>query len=150
MDMRSTAPARTTPTGTWRLTAVPLDLAVPQTRRAVRELLRRQGVPLTGDRLHDALLILTELLTNAVRHAALLTPEIGVEVSVGDGLLRIAVEDGHPYRPAALQAAPERELTCGRGLLLVRATATAAGGGCGVTPSATGGKAVWATLPLDG
>ncbi|MGP4111893.1 ATP-binding protein [Streptomyces sp. 4N509B] len=137
------------PTGTWRLTVVPLDLAVPRTRHAVRELLRRQRAPLAADRLHEALLILTELLTNAVRHAALLTPEIGVEISLDAGWLRLAVEDGHPYRPAALAAAPEEHQTGGRGLLLVRTLALAAGGDCGVTPTATGGKTVWAALPLD-
>ncbi|RKN41331.1 ATP-binding protein [Streptomyces hoynatensis] len=138
------------PTGTWRFTVAPRDGSVPQVRHAVRDLLCRQYPPLRADLLHGALLILSELVTNAVRHAALLTPEIGVEVTLQAGLLRLAVEDGHPYRPRALQLSPERQLTSGRGLLLVKATAAEAGGACGVEPTAAGGKVVWAALPLHG
>jgi two-component sensor histidine kinase len=157
MDTRSVAPLPASPApaptgapaGTWRFTAAPVDVSVPQTRHAVRELLLRQGAPLSADLLHGVLLILSELVTNAVRHAALLTPVIGVEARLEGGWVRLAVEDGHPYRPAALHAAPEHGHTGGRGLLLVRATAQAAGGCYGVEPTAAGGKAVWAALPLD-
>jgi two-component sensor histidine kinase len=151
MDTRSVTPLPTppVPTGAWRFTVAPADVSVPQTRRAVRELLLRQGAPLSADLLHGVLLILSELVTNAVRHAALLTPVIGVEVRLEGGWVRLAVEDGHPYRPGALHAAPEHGHTGGRGLLLVRATAQEAGGCYGVEPTAAGGKAVWAALPLD-
>ncbi|MEO3752110.1 ATP-binding protein [Streptomyces sp. B6B3] len=151
MDIRSVAPPRPAPalTGAWRFTAAPLDVAVPQIRHAVRDLLRRQQAPLSADLLHGVLLIVSELVTNAVRHAALLTPVIGVEVRLEPGWVRLAVEDGHPYRPTALRVAPEQETTGGRGLLLVRATAESAGGDCGVEPTADGGKRTWAALPLD-
>ncbi|RMI31106.1 ATP-binding protein [Streptomyces triticirhizae] len=135
--------------GTWRFTLAPEERSVPQARHAVRDLLRRRAAPLTADRLHGLLLILTELVTNAVRHAALLTPTIGVEVAVDTQWVWVRVEDGHPYRPHALAASPERQRTGGRGLLLVQATAHEAGGSCGVRATADGGKVIWAVLPLD-
>lgn len=133
--------------GTWRFTASALDSSVPQLRHAVRDLVRRQGsVP--DETLQSLLLILSELATNAVRHAALLSPEIGVEVRLRDGWLRIAVEDGHPYRPKALDADPGQEHTGGRGLLLVKLITAEAGGVCDVEQTGTGGKVIWAALPL--
>ncbi|KAB8166559.1 ATP-binding protein [Streptomyces sp. 3MP-14] len=135
--------------GTWRFTLAPEERSVPQARHAVRDLLRRRAAPLTADRLHGLLLILTELVTNAVRHAALLTPTIGVEVAVDAHWVWVRVEDGHPYRPHALAASPERQRTGGRGLLLVQATAHESGGSCGVRATADGGKVIWAVLPLD-
>ncbi|WP_052850351.1 ATP-binding protein [Streptomyces avicenniae] len=155
MDSRSGAPPYsglpTTPAhaGAWRFTVPPDDLSVPQIRHAVRDLLHRRAAPLSADTLHGVQLILSELVTNAVRHAALLTPQIGVEIALDDRWIRISVEDGHPYRPRALALTPDRHGTGGRGLLLVKATATDAGGACGVEPTAAGGKVVWATLPLD-
>ncbi|MDT0268358.1 ATP-binding protein [Streptomyces sp. DSM 44915] len=135
--------------GSWRFTLAPQDSSVPQARHAVRDLLRRRAAPLSADRLHGLMLILTELVTNAVRHAALLTPAIGVEVTVDPHWVWVRVEDGHPYRPQALAASPERHHTGGRGLLLVQATAQEAGGSCGVRATAVGGKVIWAVLPLD-
>ncbi|GAA2424578.1 ATP-binding protein [Streptomyces macrosporus] len=134
--------------GTWRFTAPVRDSSVPLARHAVRDLVRRRGVPVSDDLLHSLLLILSELVTNAVRHAALLSTEIGVEVAVGADWVRIGVEDGHPYRPTALAADPSQEHTGGRGLLLVKATVAEAGGICEVRQTASGGKEVWAVLPL--
>lgn len=134
--------------GTWRFTAPVRDSSVPRARHTVRDLLRRGGVPLSEELLHSLLLILSELVTNAVRHAALLSTEIGVEVVVGADRVWIGVEDGHPYRPSALAADPDREHTGGRGLLLVTATVAEAGGSCEVLQTASGGKVVRAVLPL--
>ncbi len=68
--------------------------------------------------MHGLLLIVSELVTNAVRHAALLSPVLAVEVAVGAEWVRVSVEDNHPYRPTALEA--DHGQTGGRGLLLVR------------------------------
>jgi two-component sensor histidine kinase len=119
---------------------------VPQARHAVRDLLRNQRVPVDTDTFHGLLLIVSELASNAVRHAALLSPEIAVEVCVGSGWVRIGVEDNHPYRPKALEAG--QGWTGGRGLLLVKTIATESGGMCDVEQTASGGKVVWAALPL--
>ncbi|MBZ4323412.1 ATP-binding protein [Streptomyces sp. SCA2-4] len=119
---------------------------MPRARHGVRDLMRRQNVPLPGDRLDGLLLIVSELVTNAVQHAALLSPELTVEVSVGPTEVRVAVEDGHPYRPRPLL--PDEERIGGRGLLLVQAVVDEAGGSYDVEHTPSGGKVVWAVLPL--
>ncbi|MFE9557525.1 ATP-binding protein [Streptomyces sp. NPDC006692] len=132
--------------GVWRFTAPAVDVSVPQARHAVRDLLTRQRVPAHDDLVQGLLLIVSELVTNAVRHAALLSPQVAVEVAIGAEWIRIAVEDNHPYRPKALEADYGR--TGGRGLLLVREVTQEAGGVCDVEQTANGGKIVWAALPL--
>ncbi|GGS22250.1 ATP-binding protein [Streptomyces humidus] len=132
--------------GVWRFTADAVDASVPQARHAVRDLLRRQGVPVPDDLAQALLLIVSELVTNAVRHAAVLSPTLEVEIAVGAEWVRVAVEDSHPYRPTALEADHAR--TGGRGLLLVRELTREAGGVCDVEHTASGGKVVWAALPL--
>ena len=132
--------------GVWRFTAPAEDASVPQARHAVRDLLYRQGVPASPDLVHGLLLIVSELATNAVRHAAVLSPTLAVEVAVGAEWVRVSVEDNHPYRPTALETDHGR--TGGRGLLLVREIAREAGGVCDIEHTASGGKVVWAALPL--
>ncbi|WP_443053645.1 ATP-binding protein [Streptomyces sp. NBC_00285] len=133
--------------GVWRFTAPAVDESVPQARHAVRDLLYRQGVPASEDLVQGLLLIVSELVTNAVRHAALLSPMLAVEVAVGAEWVRVSVEDNHPYRPTALEAAHSE--TGGRGLLLVREVTREAGGACDVEHTAGGGKVIWAALPLS-
>ncbi|CAM5489278.1 hypothetical protein SMICM304S_09540 [Streptomyces microflavus] len=119
--------------GVWRFTAPAVEVSVPQARHAVRDLLGRQGVPIEEDILQGLLLIVSELVTNAVKHAALLSPELAVEVAIGADWVRVSVEDNHPYRPTALETdyaqtarptrvccssrrSPRRRVgTCGRG-----------------------------------
>jgi anti-sigma regulatory factor (Ser/Thr protein kinase) len=132
--------------GVWRFTAPAVDASVPQARRAVRDLLARQRVPAAEDVVDGLLLIVSELATNAVRHAAVLSPMLAVEVAVGADWVRVSVEDEHPYRPTALETDHGR--TGGRGLLLVREIAREAGGMCDMAHTASGGKVIWATLPL--
>ncbi|WP_030382757.1 MULTISPECIES: ATP-binding protein [unclassified Streptomyces] len=132
--------------GVWRFTAPAVDASVPQARRAVRDLLTRQRVPAAEDVVDGLLLIVSELATNAVRHAAVLSPMLAVEVAVGADWVRVSVEDEHPYRPTALETDHGR--TGGRGLLLVREIAREAGGVCDMAHTASGGKVIWATLPL--
>ncbi|MGW1074700.1 ATP-binding protein [Streptomyces sp. NPDC002537] len=132
--------------GAWRFTAPALDSSVPRARHAVRDLLGHQRVPLRDDLLHGLLLIVSELVTNAVQHAALLSPEVAVEVSIGPHWVRVAVEDDHPYRPKPLEADDDR--IGGRGLLLVKTISDEAGGLCDVEHTAGGGKVVWAALPI--
>ncbi|MBB5936666.1 ATP-binding protein [Streptomyces zagrosensis] len=132
--------------GNWRFTAKAEEAAVPQARHAVRDLLKNQCVPVAGDMVHSLLLIVSELVTNAVKHAAVLSPEIAVEVSIAPEWVKVAVEDNHPYRPKALVA--DQGQTGGRGLLLVKAVADEVGGSYDVEHTASGGKVVWAALPL--
>ncbi|MET7647572.1 ATP-binding protein [Streptomyces sp. NPDC005426] len=148
MESRGSVPARPVSyEGVWRFTAPATDVSVPQARHAVRDLLERQGVPLDDDIAQGLLLIVSELATNAVKHAALLSPELAVEVAVGAGWIRVSVEDNHPYRPTALET--DYAQTGGRGLLLVREITREAGGSCDVEHTAGGGKVIWAALPLS-
>ncbi|MEU5720117.1 ATP-binding protein [Streptomyces sp. NPDC020403] len=147
MESRGSVPARSVPyEGVWRFAAPAVDASVPQARHAVRDLLHRQAVPVDDAILHGLLLIVSELVTNAVRHAALLSPELAVEVAVGAEWIRVCVEDNHPYRPTALVA--DHGQTGGRGLLLVREITAEAGGTCDVEYTTGGGKIIWAALPL--
>ncbi|MGW8886531.1 ATP-binding protein [Streptomyces sp. NPDC055749] len=147
MESRGSVPAHTVSyEGVWRFTAPAVDISVPQARHAVRDLVNRQGVPLDDEILQGLLLIVSELATNAVKHAALLSPELAVEVAIGADWIRISVEDNHPYRPTALET--DYAQTGGRGLLLVREVTAEAGGTCDVEHTASGGKIIWAALPL--
>jgi two-component sensor histidine kinase len=132
--------------GVWRFTAPAVDASVPQARHAVRDLLYRQRVPISEDLAQGLLLIVSELVTNAVRHAALLSPTLAVEVAVGAEWVRLSVEDNHPYRPTALETDHGR--TGGRGLLLVTEITREAGGVCDIEHTAGGGKVIWVALPL--
>jgi two-component sensor histidine kinase len=130
----------------WRFTAAAVDASVPQVRHGVRTLVADLGVPIDEDVLYGLLVIVSELVTNAVKHAAVLSPELGVEIAVGPDWIRVAVEDQHPYRPKALETDHAR--TGGRGLLLVKTITAEAGGSCDVAQTATGGKVIWAAVPL--
>lgn len=114
--------------------------AVPGARAQLREVLSGWGMSeLEG----DALLVVSELVTNAVRHAA--GPrdrEIETRYArLPDGL-RIEVHDTGAARPQV--GAPELEGDCGRGLFLVAAVAERWGVGERVGP----GKRVWAELSV--
>ncbi|MCZ4119113.1 ATP-binding protein [Streptomyces sp. H39-S7] len=132
--------------GAWRFTAPAVDSSVPEVRHAVRDLITDRKMPVGDDLMAGILLIVSELVTNSVRHAALLSPQITIEIAVGPDWIRLGVEDNHPYRPKALEA--EYADTGGRGLLLVKAITTEAGGMCDVTHTETGGKVIWSLLPL--
>lgn len=109
--------------------------AVPETRRALRELLRHWGLPGRAD---TAELLTSEILTNALVHTdhdAVLT------ATVGPHGIRVEVRDFHGRRPRA-QEAPQ-DGTGGRGLFLVQSLADA----WGVKAHGVG-KVVW--FELDG
>ncbi|WP_431961496.1 ATP-binding protein [Actinacidiphila sp. bgisy160] len=122
-----------------------LDLPAERTsvqaaRHAMTERLTRWGV--SGEPRADAILILSELATNAVVHA--LSTRILCGVMLGmDQRLHIEVHD-HDRRQINLPPRPPGpEDENGRGLLLVRQLADK----WGVARSTrTGGNAVWATL----
>jgi anti-sigma regulatory factor (Ser/Thr protein kinase) len=91
----------------------------------------------------DAALALTELVANAVMHAA--TPLV-VAVSCEGGMVEIAVHDGNPSMPAIPPPRADDEgdiRQAGRGLLLVDALSAQ----WGVSPLSDG-KAVWVRTPV--
>ncbi|MFJ4918962.1 ATP-binding protein [Streptomyces sp. NPDC088725] len=129
--------------GDWRFTAPAVDASVPRARHTVRDLLKQRRVPARRELVQCLLLIVSELVTDAVRHAGPLSPDIAVGVTVTEGWVRLSVEDGRPHRPAA-----DRARTEGRGLLLVREIVGEAAGGFGAEHTTEGGKVIWAALPL--
>ncbi|MET8753266.1 ATP-binding protein [Streptomyces sp. NPDC004667] len=121
---------------------------VPRSARApgrARALLRSQlrEWKVEGDPADTAELLLSELVTNAVRHAgAPQGRDIGVRVARYDGVLQVEVADaGDPVElvPRAAGACDER----GRGLAIVAALSVR----WGQCPRRHGiGKAVWAEI----
>jgi anti-sigma regulatory factor (Ser/Thr protein kinase) len=120
---------------------------VSETRRLLRDNLRRWGVPVLAD---TAELLATEILTNALQHTgggAVLTatlspgPECRLRVEVRDSAaqrLRTPVPAG-----AGRDTAGGEYATSGRGLILVQALADAWG-----TSADGAGKVVWFELDV--
>ncbi|WP_329384631.1 ATP-binding protein [Streptomyces sp. NBC_01716] len=119
-----------------------MKLRLPRHPRSVgraREALLER-LSLAGELGDTAALLLSELVTNALRHGSPPGREIHVTVSRGDGLLRLEVEDAgealpHPRTPDLVDE-------CGRGLALVAALAD----DWGVAGREGPGKRVWVTL----
>ncbi|MET9882122.1 ATP-binding protein [Streptomyces sp. NPDC006430] len=128
------------------LTVPPVGSAVRIARETAELVLVECGVGLCHPSVGPALLILAELVTNAVRHAAALTPTITVTYAYGPGVLAFAVHDRHPYQPpmyGALATAP------GSGLATVVEMTMELGGTAVMRGDADGrGKSIWITLPL--
>ncbi|MET7473782.1 ATP-binding protein [Streptomyces sp. NPDC005648] len=123
-------------------------LELPAHRSSIRVARRSVGTRLAGWQLpvelcEDAVLLLSELATNAVRHTLSARILCGIGF-LSDVCLRLEVHD-HDYsgrhEPSRREAGPDDE--GGRGLLLVEQLAVA----WGVDRSRlTGGNAVWANL----
>ncbi|TVL91542.1 ATP-binding protein [Streptomyces sp. SAJ15] len=117
------------------------ERGVPACRRLARSWLDSEQVNGEGVR-YAFLLVLSELVTNAVRHSrsALITGRFWR----ASGLLFVEVRDqgGTPSRPRVVAA--RRSDAHGRGLALIAATAYA----WGRRGSGDGGCAVWAAVPL--
>jgi len=99
---------------------------------------------LTGWRLNGgldaALLVVSELVGNAIRHVP--NGTVRLTATAGDGELLIEVRD-QSRTPPVLDVGPEPENESGRGLLLVHALSR----DWGWTPDGDGAKTTWAVLP---
>ncbi|MFF4319527.1 ATP-binding protein [Streptomyces sp. NPDC001568] len=73
-------------------------------RHAVAELLGQAGVSLDSVTAADALLVTSELITNAIRHGGGIT---SLRTVLVDGALHLAVSDANPHAPFARPAEPE-------------------------------------------
>ncbi|GHH83174.1 ATP-binding protein [Streptomyces sulfonofaciens] len=127
--------------------AVDIRWQLPRTPRSAgraRALLRSQLAAwgIAGEPAETAELLLSELVTNAVRHAG--TPrgrEIAVRLARYEGRLRVEVADADDRRP--LPRTADLDDTGGRGLRLVHLLAER----WGCCPRRYGiGKAVWAEV----
>jgi anti-anti-sigma factor len=92
--------------------------------------------------IEPACLIVSELVSNAVRHAG---TTMTLRLSRRSRHLLIAVEDGSPVEPPATPRPAGAEPGEPRGLLLVDRTSHR----WGSMPTESGGKVVWAVLRLD-
>lgn len=111
-------------------------------RIAVEEALAGAGVAKVV--VHDALLVLSELVSNAMRHAR---TEFIVAVTVEGGTLRIEVFDCDTGPPVLRGLSSES--TCGRGLQVVDGLARRWGWHPRRSKDGAPGKVVWAELALD-
>nr|WP_183154823.1 ATP-binding protein [Streptomyces shenzhenensis] len=120
--------------------------AVRLARETAEQAWTEWGISLRHPTIGPALLILSELVTNSVRHAAALSPQVTVIYATGPGRLAVAVHDRHPYRPplyAALSGAGTG------GLATVMELTIGLDGTADVQADADrGGKSIWVTLPL--
>lgn len=91
----------------------------------------------------DALLVVSELVTNAIRHGR---PDIEVRLVTDPGRLRLEVHDGGEQLPVVPHGRPSVDRATGRGLLIVAATARDWGV---VQGPDRAGKTVWAELAVD-
>lgn len=127
-----------------RLLLAPLPTAPSRARRFATEVLALWSISELTD---DAVLIVSELVTNGVQHAA---TDLELRLELGRGLLRIAVRDDSRFTPSFpnTDVVPGRSGVVaelrerGRGLRIVRALAVASGR----TSTPMRGSVYWATL----
>ncbi|MFI7393157.1 ATP-binding protein [Streptomyces tendae] len=123
-----------------------LTLSVPATPAAVTAV-RHQAVDaiagwkaeLDDELVHTAELVISELVTNAVRHAG--PGQVSLAVRLIEAVLRVEVCDSSPALPQL--GLPDRHSESGRGLFLVAALAERYG--AERTPT---GKRCWAEIAL--
>ncbi|MGW1328093.1 ATP-binding protein [Streptomyces antibioticus] len=122
---------------------------VPLARRETAKVLAYWGM--SEEVVGTACLIISELVTNVVRHAAVLSPTATVTLAVEEQaalvlVLVLVVTDAHPLKPKPLPAAHDLG---GRGLFLVDALVREVHGRAEVIPeTTTGGKRIIIRLPL--
>ncbi len=115
----------------------PFSSTTPRLARAfVRDTCARWDVLSVVD---DAVLIASELVENAIRHAGS-APSLRLELRPGQFAIAVRDEDPSPPRPRPL----DNEQPGGRGMPLVEILSRA----WGTSPSPRGGKVVWAVLPI--
>ncbi|MEU6256710.1 ATP-binding protein [Streptomyces sp. NPDC047043] len=115
--------------------------AVRLARETAEQALAEWGIDLHRPVVDVALLILSELVTNSVRHAAELSPQIMVMYAASGSRLVFAVHDRHPHQP------PLHEAATGGGLGTVMEL-TRQFGGTAAVHGDTDGKSISITLPL--
>lgn len=119
-------------------TLPPLGSSPSTARRVVESVVRERGLDAILD---EALLLVTELVTNAVVHAG---TEIDVRLDVSDARLRVEVIDRTPGLLHVDSHLPSEQREGGRGLLLLDALAAEWG-----TRHFGWGKSVWFVLAVQ-
>jgi anti-sigma regulatory factor (Ser/Thr protein kinase) len=146
--MSDQSPATPAPPLGYRYSLPTKTVSVPASRTLAAEALDAWAVAPEHPVRETVLLVLSELVTNSVRHAARLSPQVDVALGLSDGTLTIAVHDRHPHRPKPLRE-PRRNGAGGWGLRLVKTLAAEASGSMDIVPDDDGrGKTVAVRLPL--
>ncbi|MEI5525462.1 ATP-binding protein [Streptomyces brasiliscabiei] len=126
------------------LTLPTMPSAVRTARENAELALIEWGISLRHPTVGPALLILSELVTNSVRHAAVLSAQVTVIYAAGKDCLAFAVHDRHPYQPPLYAS-----VTGTGGLATVMELTLGLSGTAVVRGDADGkGKSIWITLPL--
>ena len=123
----------------WSQDFLPDASAVRQARAELTDGLAAAGF--APEAIEDALLVLTELVGNAVRHAR---TQLTVSAAQAQGVLRVAVFDLDTRPPALLGL--DDDSTSGRGMHIVAAIATDWGWQTARDTDGQPGKIVWAEL----
>lgn len=111
---------------------------VSRVRRSITSELRREGVP--QDDLDVVALLVSELVTNAIRHGA---PPVHLRAQHTDGHVTVIVDDAGERVPVPVEDT-SWDASGGRGLHLVEALAD----GWGVAPNGRG-KRVWFRVTIS-
>ncbi|WP_442814151.1 ATP-binding protein [Streptomyces sp. NBC_01761] len=120
--------------------------AVRIARETTEQVLAEWGASRQHPTVDPALLILSELVTNSVQHAAALSPNLTVIYAAGQDTFVFAVHDRHPYQPLLFSAVTA---TSASGLGTVLELTLGLGGTAVIRGDADGkGKSIWITLPL--
>ena len=98
-------------------TELPFTCEAPSTARSQ---FRRFASTLSGTTLDDALVMVSELVTNAIQHGM---PEVALELWLRTDRITVAVLDRGDVPPSLICAAPPGDHPHGRGLLIVNALA---------------------------
>jgi anti-sigma regulatory factor (Ser/Thr protein kinase) len=132
------------------LTLPAMPSAVRTARETAEQALAEWGINPRHPAVDPALLILSELVTNSVRHAAVLSPQVTVIYAAGEDCLAFAVHDRHPYQPPLYASFTGTGTGTGTGgLATVMELTLGLGGTAVVRGDADGrGKSIWITLPL--
>lgn len=130
-----------TPVRHWTGTFSADVAVVPVVRHNARSQLGKWGWDVNGAHADDVLLILTELVANAIRHGSGPGDAVVVRLDESGGTCQVEVQDSRPDRLLPKVFAPHGEH--GRGLILVDRLALAVG----VATTATT-KKVWASVDL--
>ncbi|MCZ0975910.1 ATP-binding protein [Streptomyces albulus] len=109
-------------------------------RRLVKARLSYCGLSRMAD---DVVLIVSELVTNSIKHSG--GTQITLTMRVRDGFLRLSVKDGMPGRPEIQDANGESET--GRGLEIVEWITAARHGNWGISDD---GTTTWCSLAITG
>lgn len=128
--------------GRWER-SFPPDVGAPRQARVDVEAMLR-AADADGAAVASALVVLSELVANAIRHAR---TEVTVSAIVDGGILRLEVVD-RDTRPPALMGI-DSDSTSGRGLHIVAGLSRDWGWQTADADDGVAGKVVWAEVPLD-